>query len=70
MQWYEIVNSFYANVILKKHWRNFRTYPDCFAASEAIDWLFGYLKTSPNFKDIFKTPDKNNFEKNLTPLNA
>ena len=49
-QWYEIVNSFYANVTLKKHWRNFRAYQDCFAACEAIEWLFGYLKQSPNFK--------------------
>jgi hypothetical protein len=37
-------------VPLKKHWRNFRTYQDCFSASEAIEWLYQYLKASPNFK--------------------
>lgn len=48
--WYEIINSFHESVPLKKHWRNFRTYQDCFSASEAIDWLYRYLKASPNFK--------------------
>ena len=35
---------------LKRHWRNFRAYSDCFAANEAIEWLYRYLKTSHNFK--------------------
>jgi hypothetical protein len=37
-------------MILRKHWRQFRTYQDCFAASDAVDWLFSYLKSSSNFK--------------------
>lgn len=48
--WYEIINAFREEVPLKKHWRNFRTYQDCFSASEAVEWLYRYLKSSPNFK--------------------
>ena len=49
-QWHEIIESFHTNVALKRHWRNFRTYSDCFAENEAIEWLYKYLKTSHNFK--------------------
>ena len=37
---------------LKRHWKNFRTFNDCFTASEAIDWTYRYLKTSPNFQHL------------------
>lgn len=37
---------------LKRHWKNFRTFNDCFTASEAIEWIYRYLKTSPNFQHL------------------
>lgn len=37
---------------LKRHWKNFRTFNDCFTASEAIDWTYRYLKSSPNFQHL------------------
>jgi hypothetical protein len=49
-KWHEIIEAFKASVPLKRHWRNFRAYPDCFAANEAVEWLYRYLKTSSNFK--------------------
>jgi hypothetical protein len=46
------MDSFSANMPLRRHWRNFRTYSDCFAASDAIDWVYKFLKSSPNFKHL------------------
>jgi hypothetical protein len=40
------------NMPLKRHWRNFRTYSDCFTASEAIEWLYRHLKTNQNFSHL------------------
>ena len=37
---------------LKRHWRNFRTYSECFTASDAIEWLYRHLKTNQNFSHI------------------
>jgi hypothetical protein len=46
------MDSFSANMPLRRHWRNFRTYSDCFAASDAIDWVYKFLKSSANFKHL------------------
>jgi hypothetical protein len=37
---------------LKRHWRNFRTYSDCFTASEAIEWLYRHLKINQAFSHL------------------
>lgn len=49
-KWNEIIESFKTSIPLKRHWRNLKSYSDCFTANEAIEWLYNYLKTSPNFK--------------------
>lgn len=46
----------FTNLPLKRHWRNFRTYTDCFAASEAIDWLCRNLKPNTNTATKSQTP--------------
>merc|ERR1712127_250613 len=48
-RWNEMKETFFMSLPLKRHWRNFRTYSDCFSASEAIEWLFRTLKADPNF---------------------
>lgn len=52
LKWNEIIDSFCGGMPLKRHWRNFRTYTDCFTASEAIDWVYKYLKASANFQHL------------------
>jgi hypothetical protein len=52
LKWNEIIDSFCSSMPLRRHWRNFRTYSDCFTASEATDWVFRYLQTSSNFKHL------------------
>ena len=52
LKWNGLIEEFCTNMPLKKHWRNFRTYSDCFTASEAIEWLYKHLKTSPSFSHL------------------
>ncbi len=47
-----MVDVFCGNMPLKRHWRNFRTYTDCFSASEAIEWLYRHLKTNQAFSHL------------------
>jgi hypothetical protein len=37
---------------LKRHWRNFRAYQDCFNGSDAIDWIYKFLKSSHHFSHL------------------
>ena len=37
---------------LKRYWRNFRTYSDCFSGSDAVDWMYRFLKTNHHFKHL------------------
>lgn len=47
-----MIDVFCGNMPLKRHWRNFRTYTDCFSASEAIEWLYRHLKTNQAFSHL------------------
>ncbi|CAF0977052.1 unnamed protein product [Brachionus calyciflorus] len=51
-KWNEILDFFFLNMPLKRHWKNFRTFNDCFTASEAIEWIYSFLKSSPNFQHL------------------
>ncbi|XP_056388736.1 DEP domain-containing protein 1A isoform X1 [Hyla sarda] len=47
--WNEITKYFRAGMPLKKHRQSFKTYGNCFTASEAIDWLHHLLRNNSNF---------------------
>ncbi|KAG8437152.1 hypothetical protein GDO86_008013 [Hymenochirus boettgeri] len=47
--WNEVTRYFRAGMPLKKHRQHFKTFGNCFTASEAIDWLHHMLKTNSNF---------------------
>ncbi|XP_073400865.1 DEP domain-containing protein 1A [Dendrobates tinctorius] len=47
--WNEVTKYFRAGMPLKKHRQNFKTYGNCFTASEAIDWLHHHLRNNSNF---------------------
>lgn len=51
-KWNEIIDSFCANMSPKRHWRNFRSYSDCFLASEAVDLVYNFLKSSSHFRHL------------------
>ncbi|XP_053549343.1 DEP domain-containing protein 1A isoform X1 [Bombina bombina] len=47
--WNEVTKYFRAGMPLRKHRQHFRTFGNCFTASEAIDWLHQLLKSNSNF---------------------
>ncbi|XP_071983473.1 DEP domain-containing protein 1A isoform X2 [Engystomops pustulosus] len=47
--WNEVTKYFRAGMPLKRHRQNFKTYGNCFAASEAVDWLHHLLRNNSNF---------------------
>ncbi|KAM4021722.1 DEP domain-containing protein 1A isoform 1-T1 [Anomaloglossus baeobatrachus] len=47
--WNEVTRFFRAGMPLKKHRQSFKTYGNCFTASEAIDWLHHHLRSNSNF---------------------
>ncbi|KAM8930257.1 DEP domain-containing protein 1A isoform 2-T2 [Pelodytes ibericus] len=47
--WNEVTKYFRAGMPLKKHRLHFKTYGNCFTASEAVDWLHHLLKSNSNF---------------------
>ena len=47
--WNEIVRVFYAYLPRKRHRFQLRAYEDCFAGSEAVEWLWDYLKQTEAF---------------------
>ncbi|KAM5148786.1 DEP domain-containing protein 1A [Mantella aurantiaca] len=47
--WNEVTKYFRAGMPLKKHRQHFKTYGNCFTASEAIDWLHRLLRNNSNF---------------------
>uniref|UniRef100_A0A8C5QQ91 DEP domain containing 1 n=1 Tax=Leptobrachium leishanense TaxID=445787 RepID=A0A8C5QQ91_9ANUR len=48
-EWNEVTKYFRAGMPMKKHRLHFKTYGNCFTASEAIDWLHHLLKKNNNF---------------------
>lgn len=49
LQWNEMVSQMKINLQVKRRRWRMKQYDDVFVASEAVDWLHGYLKTNPNF---------------------
>ncbi|XP_018422814.1 PREDICTED: DEP domain-containing protein 1A [Nanorana parkeri] len=47
--WNEVTKYFRAGMPLKKHRQHFKTYGNCFTASEATDWLHQLLRNNSNF---------------------
>ncbi|XP_075037990.1 DEP domain-containing protein 1A isoform X2 [Mixophyes fleayi] len=47
--WNEVTKYFRAGMPLRKHRQHFKTYGNCFTASEAIDWLHHLLRNNSNF---------------------
>ncbi|XP_053325108.1 DEP domain-containing protein 1A isoform X1 [Spea bombifrons] len=47
--WNEVTKYFRAGMPLKRHRLHFKTYGNCFTASEAVDWLHHLLKNNSNF---------------------
>ncbi|KAM4722960.1 DEP domain-containing protein 1A [Rhinophrynus dorsalis] len=47
--WNEVTKYFRAGMPLRKHRQHFKTYGNCFTASEAIDWLHHLLRNNNNF---------------------
>ncbi|XP_077306623.1 DEP domain-containing protein 1A isoform X1 [Lithobates pipiens] len=47
--WNEVTKYFRAGMPLKKHRIHFKTFGNCFTASEAIDWLHQLLRNNSNF---------------------
>jgi hypothetical protein len=42
-QWNDIVRVFRTGMPISRHWRQLRSFDDCFTASEAVDWLLDFL---------------------------
>lgn len=51
-KWNDIIVSFSTQMPVRKHWRNLRTYSNCFTGSDAVDWMLRFLKSSPHFKHL------------------
>lgn len=47
--WNSIIRTFRAEMPLKKHKKNMRTYENCFSSTEAVDFLHRNLQKNPNF---------------------
>ncbi|XP_075688933.1 DEP domain-containing protein 1A isoform X2 [Rhinoderma darwinii] len=47
--WNEVTKYFRAGMPLRKHRHSFKTYGNCFTASEATDWLLHLLRHNSNF---------------------
>ena len=47
--WNSIIRTFRAEMPLKKHKKNMRTYENCFSSTEAVDFLHKHLQKNPNF---------------------
>ncbi|XP_063795183.1 DEP domain-containing protein 1A isoform X2 [Pseudophryne corroboree] len=47
--WNEVTKYFRAGMPLRKHRQHFKTYGNCFTASEAVDWLHHLLRHNSNF---------------------
>lgn len=48
-QWNEVVRQMKSNVPVKRRRWRMKVFEDVFVASEALDWLHGFLKENPNF---------------------
>lgn len=49
LQWNEVTKLFRAGMPVKKHRQHLRSYPNCFTATAAADWLHDLLKNNCNF---------------------
>lgn len=49
LQWNGLIRAFRSEIQLGRHRRYMRTYDECFAASDAVEWVHQYLKKNPNF---------------------
>ncbi|XP_064605126.1 DEP domain-containing protein 1B-like isoform X2 [Liolophura sinensis] len=47
--WNDIIRTFRTGLPLGRNRRYMKTYDNCFAASDAVDWLHEHLKCNPNF---------------------
>ncbi|TSN76570.1 DEP domain-containing protein 1A [Bagarius yarrelli] len=47
--WNEVTKLFRAGMPVKKHRQHLKSYPNCFTATAAIDWLHDLLKNNCNF---------------------
>jgi predicted transcriptional regulator YheO len=53
--WNSIIRTFRAEMPLKKHKKNMRTYENCFSSTEAVEFLHRNLQKNPNFgSDVTK----------------
>lgn len=54
--WNGIIKLFRNEMVCKKHRKNFKTYQNCFTASEAVDFLHKQLQVNTNIgKDVSRS---------------